>query len=70
MANYKPSRSPSRTCTPSIRFGGLTKIDPQETINFWKMVRDEVQWRADNQIAAVGNERYRGLKRTRRSGIS
>jgi benzoyl-CoA reductase subunit B len=42
--------------------GGLTKVDPEETINFWKMVRDEVQWRADNHIAAVGNERYRWIE--------
>ncbi|MCL1804494.1 MAG: 2-hydroxyacyl-CoA dehydratase [Clostridiales bacterium] len=39
--------------------GSLTKIDPQDTIDFWKMVRDEVKWRADNQIAAVGNEQFR-----------
>jgi benzoyl-CoA reductase subunit B len=42
--------------------GGLTKIDPQATIDFWKMVRDEVQWRADNHIAAVGNERFRWIE--------
>jgi benzoyl-CoA reductase subunit B len=42
--------------------GGLTKVDPQETVNFWKMVRDEVRWRADNHIAAVGNERYRWIE--------
>ena len=42
--------------------GGLTKVDPQDTIDFWKMVRDEVKWRADNQIAAVGNERFRWIE--------
>ena len=42
--------------------GGLTKIDPQATLDFWKMVRDEVKWRADNQIAAVGNERFRWIE--------
>ena len=42
--------------------GGLTKVDPQDTINFWKMVRDEVKWRAENQIAAVGNERFRWVE--------
>jgi benzoyl-CoA reductase/2-hydroxyglutaryl-CoA dehydratase subunit BcrC/BadD/HgdB len=42
--------------------GGLTKVDPQETLNFWKMVRDEVKWRAENHIAAVGNERFRWIE--------
>ena len=42
--------------------GGLTKIDPQATINFWKMVIDEVKWRADNKIAAVGTERFRWIE--------
>jgi len=42
--------------------GGLTKVDPQETIDFWKMVRDEVKWRAENGIAAVGNECFRWVE--------
>lgn len=42
--------------------GGLTKVNPDETVAFWKMVRDEVQWRADNRIAAVGNERFRWVE--------
>jgi len=42
--------------------GMLTKIDPDETLAFWKMVRDEIKWRADNQIAAVGNERFRFIE--------
>lgn len=42
--------------------GGLTKFDPQETVNFWKMVRDEVEWRAKNKIAAVGTERFRWME--------
>ena len=42
--------------------GHLTKVDPLETVKFWKMVRDEVKWRADNHIAAVGNERFRWIE--------
>jgi benzoyl-CoA reductase subunit B len=42
--------------------GGLTKVDPQDTIDFWKLVRDEVKWRAENHIAAVGNERFRWIE--------
>lgn len=42
--------------------GGLTKTDPEETVAVWKMLRDEVQWRVDNNIAAVGTERYRWIE--------
>jgi len=42
--------------------GTLTKIDPVETLNFWKMCRDEIKWRAENHIAAVGNERFRWIE--------
>ena len=42
--------------------GGLTKIDPEETLQFWRELRDEIQWRADNQIAAVGNECFRWME--------
>ncbi|MCL2122413.1 MAG: 2-hydroxyacyl-CoA dehydratase [Clostridiales bacterium] len=42
--------------------GMLTKVDPQETLNFWKELRDEIQWRVDNKIAAVGTERYRWME--------
>jgi benzoyl-CoA reductase subunit B len=36
--------------------------DPEETLSLWKMLKDEVQWRADNNIASVGNERYRWIE--------
>ncbi len=62
MAKYKPSPLSVKDLYSIYTIGGLTKIDPQETIDFWKMVRDEVQWRADNQIAAVGNERFRWIE--------
>ena len=42
--------------------GGLTKLGPEVTRDFFKALRDEVKWRADNQIAAVGNERYRWME--------
>ncbi|MCL1805695.1 MAG: 2-hydroxyacyl-CoA dehydratase [Clostridiales bacterium] len=42
--------------------GGLTKVDPEETNKFWRMVVDEVKWRADNHIAAVANERFRWIE--------
>jgi hypothetical protein len=42
--------------------GGLTKGDPAETVAIWKTLRDEVEWRVQNNIAAVGNERYRWME--------
>ena len=42
--------------------GMLTKIDPDETVRFWKMFRDEVEWRVQNNIAAVGNEQFRWME--------
>ncbi|MGD0779281.1 MAG: 2-hydroxyacyl-CoA dehydratase family protein [Dehalococcoidales bacterium] len=42
--------------------GGLTKGDPGETVAIWKALRDEVAWRVQNNIAAVGNERYRWME--------
>ena len=42
--------------------GGLTKVDPDATVNFWKTVRDEVKWRAENKVAAVGNEQFRWIE--------
>jgi benzoyl-CoA reductase subunit B len=42
--------------------GGLLKINPQELEAFWKLVRDEIRWRVDNKIAAVGTERFRFME--------
>jgi benzoyl-CoA reductase subunit B len=42
--------------------GDLTKLNPEEINDFWKSFVDEVQWRADNRIAAVGGERYRYME--------
>jgi benzoyl-CoA reductase subunit B len=59
---YKPSPMSVKDLYSFYTLGSLTKVDPQETVNFWKMVRDEVEWRAKNQIAAVGNERFRWIE--------
>jgi benzoyl-CoA reductase subunit B len=42
--------------------GTLTKVNAEATLDLWKSFADEVRWRADNQIAAVGNERYRWME--------
>jgi len=59
MATTIPSPLSVKDLYSVYTIGMLTKIDPDETLAFWKMVRDEIKWRADNQIAAVGNERFR-----------
>ena len=62
MARTIPSPLSVKDLYSVYTIGMLTKIDPDETLKFWKMVRDEVKWRADNQIAAVGNERFRFME--------
>jgi benzoyl-CoA reductase subunit B len=42
--------------------GTLNKMDPDELLDFWQSFVDEVQWRVDHQIAAIGNERYRWME--------
>jgi benzoyl-CoA reductase subunit B len=62
MAQTIPSPLSVKDLYSVYTIGGLTKIDPEATVAFWKMVRDEVKWRADNHIAAVGNERFRWIE--------
>jgi len=62
MATTIPSPLSVKDLYSVYTIGGLTKVNPEETVNFWKMVRDEVKWRADNQIAAVGNEQFRFIE--------
>ena len=42
--------------------GGLTRLPPDVLGDFWQALIDEIQWRSDNQIAAVANERYRYME--------
>ncbi|MFC2010019.1 2-hydroxyacyl-CoA dehydratase [Chloroflexota bacterium] len=42
--------------------GGLVKTQQEETEKFWKMLRDEIKWRAENHIGSVGTERYRWVE--------
>ena len=42
--------------------GNLAKIKPELAVNFWKILRDEVEDRVKNRIAAVGNERFRWIE--------
>ena len=62
VARTKPAPLSVKDLYSVFTIGGLTKVDPEATVAFWKSVRDEVQWRADNQIAAVGNERFRWIE--------
>jgi benzoyl-CoA reductase subunit B len=42
--------------------GGLVKSAWKETEDFWRSLRDELQWRVDNHIAAVPTERFRFIE--------
>lgn len=45
-----------------MTLGGLLKFSVEETIDLWRSIRDEVKWRVDHNIAAVGTERYRWME--------
>ena len=45
-----------------MTLGGMQATNPEETLAFWKMLKDELKWRVDNQIAAVAYERYRWVE--------
>jgi hypothetical protein len=45
-----------------MTLGGMQATDPEETVKFWRMLNDELEWRVKNKIAAVGNERYRWVE--------
>jgi len=62
IATSVPSPLSIKDLYSVFTFGVLTKIDPDETVAFWKMVVDEVKWRAENKIAAVANERFRFIE--------
>ena len=62
MAQTIPSPLSVKDLYSVYTIGGLTKVNPEATVAFWKSVRDEVKWRADNHIAAVGNERFRWIE--------
>ncbi|MBI4296189.1 MAG: 2-hydroxyacyl-CoA dehydratase [Chloroflexi bacterium] len=42
--------------------GDLVRGDQDATETLWQELRDEVQWRVDNKVAAVGTERYRWVE--------
>ena len=62
MARTIPSPLSVKDLYSVYTLGGLTRIDPYVALEFWKTVRDEIKWRAENQIAAVGNERFRWIE--------
>ena len=55
LIQHIPAPSGQKELYSFYTLGGLTKTDPAETVELWKMLRDEVKWRTDNNIAAVGN---------------
>ncbi len=45
-----------------MTLGGMQVTDRKETLAFWKMLKDEMEWRVKNKIAAVAYERYRWVE--------
>ena len=54
-----PAPLDMKTLYSLYTLGSLTMADHKVVESFWKELRDEVKWRIENQIAAVGTERYR-----------
>ena len=59
---FKPTPLSVKDLYSFYTLGNLTPLEPDERNAFWKMFRDEVKWRAENQIAAVGNEQFRWME--------
>ncbi len=62
MIQHVPAPLGQKELYSFYTLGSLTKTDPAETVELWKMLRDEVKWRTENNIAAVGTERYRWIE--------
>ena len=54
-----PSPLDQKSAYTLFNIGGLVGTDPEETERFWGMLKDEMKWRVENNIAAVATERYR-----------
>jgi benzoyl-CoA reductase subunit B len=59
---FKPSPLSVKDLYSFFQLGGLAKLGPGVAEHFWKTLRDEVEWRVQNKIAAVGNERFRWIE--------
>ncbi|MDR1204501.1 MAG: 2-hydroxyacyl-CoA dehydratase [Peptococcaceae bacterium] len=59
---HKPAPLSIKELYSTYVLGGLVKLPMNEVMEFWKLVRDEVKWRTENDIAAVGTERYRWME--------
>jgi benzoyl-CoA reductase subunit B len=62
LMSHKPAPLSVKELYSTYVLGGLVKLPMNEVVEFWKMVRDEVRWRTQNDIAAVGTERYRWME--------
>ena len=56
---HVPSPLDQKSAYSLFTLGGLVGSDPEETEKFWVMLRDEMRWRTENNIAALATERYR-----------
>ena len=60
--SYKPTPISGKDRYSFFQLRPSPKYGPEALANFWTTLRDEVKYRAEHQIAAVGNERFRWLE--------
>lgn len=56
---HVPAPLDQKSAYSLFTLGGLVGSDPVETEKLWVMIRDEMRWRVENNIAGVATERYR-----------
>ena len=59
---FKPSPLTVKDMYSFFQLRPSPKMGPNVLADFWKSLRDEVEYRVKNQIAAVGNERFRWIE--------
>ncbi len=59
MLTHIPCPLDQKSAYSVLVLGGLVGSDPVETEKLWGMIRDEMKWRVENNIAGVATERYR-----------
>jgi benzoyl-CoA reductase subunit B len=59
MLTHIPCPLDQKSAYSVLVLGSLVGSDPVETERLWEMIRDEMKWRVENNIAGVATERYR-----------
>ncbi len=59
---HVPSPLDQKSLFSLIVLGTLVRSQQEETEKFWHMLRDEMRWRVENNIAALATERFRWVE--------